>query len=208
MPKIKAFENYSDEYDIWFDDHSDAYASELETIRQLMPAAGAEGLEVGVGSGKFAAPLGIKTGIEPSEKMADKARARGIKVYSGTAENLPFHDSCFDFVLMVTTICFVDDIVQSFKEALRVLKEGGLIIVGFVDKESEIGQQYSEKKESSKFYSEATFFSTTEVLKLLEESGFTVTKVLQTLIPGKISGTITEGFGAGAFVAIKGVGVK
>ncbi len=205
MPKIEPFEKYSNEYDKWFDNHIDFYVAELETIRQLLPSPGAEGMEVGVGSGKFAAPLGIKIGVEPSEKMADKARIQGIDVYSGIAEELPFADGRFDFVLMVTTICFVDDVVKSLKEIFRVLKTGGFIIVGFVDRESKLGKQYSEKRESSRFYKNATFFSSQEVLMHLKESGFMITKILQTLIPGELPETISEGFGKGAFVSVKGM---
>ena len=162
-------------------------------------------MEVGVGSGKFAVPLGIKVGVEPSEKMASIARLQGIDVHSGVAENLPFSDGRFDFVMMVTTICFVDDIVKSFKEAFRVLKNNGFIIVGFVDKESELGKQISENKENSKFYKDATFFSVPEVLSYLNVSGFVISNVLQTLIPGEIPNTIVEGFGRGSFVVIKGI---
>jgi len=205
MPKIEPFEKYSNEYDKWFDNHIDFYVAELEAIRQLIPPSGAEGMEVGVGSGKFAAPLGIKIGVDPSEKMASKARIQGIDVYSGIAEELPFSDGRFDFVLMVTTICFVDDVAKSLKEVFRVLKTDGFIIVGFVDRESELGKQYSERRESSRFYKDATFFSAPEVLMYLKESGFMITKVLQTLIPGELSKTILEGFGKGAFVAVKGM---
>jgi ubiquinone/menaquinone biosynthesis C-methylase UbiE len=205
MPKIEAFEKFSDEYDRWFDNHPDWYTAELEAIRQLIPPAGEEGMEVGVGSGKFAGPLGIKIGVEPSEKMASKARLQGIDVHSGIAEKLPFSNGRFGFVLMVTTICFVDDIAKSLREAFRVLKTGGFIIVGFVDRESELGKQYSEKKENSKFYKDVTFFSTPEVLKYLQGSGFVITNVLQTLIPGELPKTILEGFGRGAFVAIRGM---
>ncbi len=204
MPKIEPFEKYSNEYDKWFDNHIDFYIAELEAIRQLIPSQGAEGMEVGLGSGKFAVPLGIKTGVEPSEKMASKARKQGIDVHYGIAEELPFSDDRFDFVLMVTTICFVDDVVTALKEVFRVLKTGGCIIVGFADRESDIGKQYSEKRESSRFYKEATFFSAPEVLMYLKESGFMITKVLQTLIPGELPKTILEGFGKGAFVAVKG----
>ena len=205
MPKIEPFEKYSDAYDKWFDSHRASYAAELEVIRRLIPAPGAEGMEVGVGSGKFAAPLGIKIGVDPSKKMAGKARILGIDVHAGIAEELPFSDSRFDFVLMVTTICFVDDVAKSLKEVFRVLKTGGSIIVGFVDRESELGQQYSEKKKESRFYREATFFSTPEVLNYLKEAEFVITKILQTLIPGELPATISEGFGKGAFVAIKGI---
>jgi ubiquinone/menaquinone biosynthesis C-methylase UbiE len=208
MPKINPFETYSDEYDQWFENHRDFYASELEAIRQLLPPPGAKGMEVGVGSGKFAGPLGIKMGVEPSEKMANKARFKGIDVCSGIAEALPFPDGRFDFVLMVTTLCFVDDVVQSLKEIYRVLKFTGCIIVGFVDKESELGRQYSEKKERSRFYKEATFFSAFEVLKDLKGSGFAITNVLQTLISEESPQTLLEGFGRGAFVVIKGKKMK
>ena len=205
MPKIESFEKYSEEYDQWFDKHPDFYAAEIAAIRRLIPDAGAEGMEIGVGSGKFAVPLGIKVGVEPSEKMANIARLQGIEVHSGVAEDLPFSDGRFDFVLMVTTICFVDDIVKSFKEAFRVLKNDGFIIVGFVDKESELGKQYSEKKENSRFYKDATFFSVPEVLSHLNASDFVISSVLQTLIPGEKFNTIQEGFGRGSFAVIKGI---
>lgn len=205
MPKIESFEKYSEEYDQWFNNHPDLYAAEIEAIRRLIPSTEAEGMEVGVGSGKFAVPLGVKVGVEPSEKMASIARLQGIDVHSGVAEDLPFSDGRFDFVMMVTTICFVDDIVKSFKEAFRVLKIDGFIIIGFVDKESELGKQYSEKKENSRFYKDATFFSVPEVLSCLNVSGFVISNVLQTLIPGEIPSTILEGFGKGSFIVIKGI---
>jgi len=205
MPKIEPFEKNSDAYDDWFEDNHDIYEAELEAVRQLIPPPGAEGVEVGVGTGKFAAPLGIEIGVEPSEKMAVKARRQGVNVYPGIAEDLPFPDGRFDFVLMVTTICFVDNIIKSFREALRVLKLGGFIIIGFVDKESKLGRQYAEKREESKFYKVATFFSAQEVLKHLEEAGFQTEKIKQTLIPGGLPENILDGFGKGAFVVIRGV---
>ena len=78
MPKTEPFEKYSDAYDEWFEKNRELYDAEVEAIRQLVPWPGANGVEVGVGSGKFAAPLGIKIGVEPSEKMAIKAEKQGI----------------------------------------------------------------------------------------------------------------------------------
>ena len=205
MPKTEAFDRYSVEYDDWFRKHADLYQAELETIRLLMPPPGSEGIEVGVGSGNFAVLLGIQVGVEPSEQMAAKAEKRGIEVYGGVAEALPFGDGMFDVVLMVTTICFVDDVLLSFREALRVLKKGGCVIVGFVDKESDLGKEYSANKQESKFYREAVFYSVSEVLQLLRETGFTIAAVRQALIPGKMPAIVLEGYGKGAFVAVKGI---
>lgn len=205
MPRIDAFESYSDAYDDWFTKNSEAYAAELKAVRQLLPASPAQGLEVGVGSGKFAVPLGIKVGVEPSPQMAAKAKKIGIEVHSGIAEALPFRDDQFDFVLMVTTICFVDDVVKSFQEALRVVVSGGCILVGFVDVDSELGQKYLRNKDKSRFYQQATFFSTAEVLAHLRTAGFGKTEIVQTLIPDAPDQSVQDGFGEGAFVVIKAV---
>lgn len=203
MPKIDAFENNSDAYDDWFDKNSAAYAAELKAVRQLLPNSDAQGMEVGVGSGKFAVPLGIKIGVEPSPQMAAKAKQLGIDVHPGVAEKLPFAAEKFDFVLLVTTICFVDDAVQAFREALRVLKSGGSIIVAYVDKASELGKKYLENREKSKFYQQATFYSTEEVLGHLQSAGFGTTEIKQTLIPSAPEQTVEDGYGAGAFVVVK-----
>jgi len=203
MPKINAFEKHSDAYDDWFEKNQEAYAAELKAVRQLLPTGEVKGLEIGVGSGKFAIPLGIKVGLEPSKQMARKAEKLGLEVHSGVAEALPFTTDQFDFVLMVTTICFVDDVVKSFQEALRVLVPGGCILVGFVDMESELGQQYLQNRHKSKFYKEATFFSSQEILDHLKVAGFGATEIKQTLIAGDAEGTVLDGFGAGAFVVIK-----
>ncbi|UZJ36505.1 class I SAM-dependent methyltransferase [Prosthecochloris sp. SCSIO W1103] len=207
-PKIEQFEKYSDAYDSWFEDNPDFYEAELETVRQMLPENATEGVEIGVGSGKFADPLGIRVGVEPSDKMASKAIDRGIDVCRGVAEALPFSGSRFDFVLMVTTICFVDDVLKSFKEAFRVLKPSGFIIVGFVDKQSKLGKEYARKKNESKFYGNAEFFSVQEVVNYLETAGFRTVKIRQTLIPGELPGVIQNGFGSGAFVVIKGRKIK
>jgi len=203
MARIAAFEKHSTAYDNWFDENREIYAAELKVVRQLLPDGQVQGMEVGVGTGKFAVPLGIKIGVEPAEQMRLKAEELGINVHVGVAESLPFPDNQFDFVLMVTTICFVDDVILSFQEALRVLVPGGCILVGFVDVDSELGQQYLQNRHKSKFYQQATFFSSQEVLKHLQTAGFGATEVKQTLIPGDTEKTVLDGFGTGAFVVIK-----
>ena len=206
MTKIEPFEKYSKEYDEWFIRNQDIYLAELNAIKRLVPS-GKFGVEIGVGSGRFALPLGVKVGVDPSKKMAEISRKKGIQVYEAVAEQLPFNDKKFDFVLMVTTICFVDDLVKSFKEAYRVLKTDGFIIVGFVDKESELGKQYQLKKEESKFYRNATFYTVKETITLLRETNFTDVVIKQTVFPGQTdkNGLIEDGYGVGSFVIIKAI---
>jgi len=205
MAKTEPFDVHSDRYDAWFERNHEAYVAELEAVRRLTPPPPARGMEVGVGSGKFAAPLGIRIGVEPSEEMAAKAEKLGIEVLRNAAEALPFGDAEFDFVLMVTTVCFVDDIPKSFDEAYRVLKPGGCLIVGFVDRESDLGKRYEEKRDASVFYKEAVFVSAGEVQDYLISAGFGDLAFTQTLIHGDAPGLVQPGYGQGAFVAARGV---
>jgi len=203
MPKIAPFELFTDAYEKWFVDNKQIYELELETVKQLIPP-NSYGMEVGVGSGRFAVPLGIKIGVEPSPAMAEIARERGIEVVDGVAEKLPFKDDSFDFVLLVTTICFVDDIGKTFSEVFRVLRKNGCIIVGFVDKNSSMGKKYLAKKNKSKFYNNAVFFSSEDVLNHLSKAGFNDFEIKQTILSENKNTLIENGFGNGSFVVIKG----
>ncbi len=208
MPKVEPFEKHRERYESWFERHRHAYLSELEAVRRLLPKEG-KGAEIGVGTGRFAGPLGIKLGVEPSRAMAEIAKKRGIEVIEGVAENLPFPDESLDYLLMVTTICFVDDPERALREAYRVLKPGGALIIGFIDKNSPIGRHYEEHKEESVFYRDARFFSTEELLELLKRVGFRKFKIVQTLFHRldeiKEIEPVKPGYGDGSFVVIKAV---
>ena len=180
MPRIAQFEAHHERYDSWFERHDAAYYSELLAVRALLPWDG-RGLEVGVGTGRFAAPLGVKWGIDPSPVMRSYAVRRGISTHEGTAEELPFEDESFDTVLAVTTICFVDDAQRMFAEARRVLRPSGLLVIGFIDRSSELGEQYLHRQLDNVFYREATFYSAPEVAKLLADTGFERPAWVQTL---------------------------
>jgi SAM-dependent methyltransferase len=206
MPGISPFEKHADQYEQWFVQHRRVYEAELRAVRGMIPTGGL-GLEVGVGTGRFAGPLGIKIGVEPSKRMADIARKRGIQVLNAGAEELPFGDSRFDFILMVTTVCFVDNIGKSLEEAYRVLSDGGVIIIGFVDCDSKMGQMYLERKEENVFYKEATFFSVDVLVKHMDNAGFTDPRFKQTIF-GTLGETaedepVRPGYGEGSFVVIQ-----
>lgn len=208
MPGVDAFDKNVDRYEQWFLDNPLAYVSELHAVKSLLPQEGT-GMEIGIGTGRFSVPLGIKQGVEPSTAMAERARKKGIEAVIGVAEHLPYGDGMFDFCLMVTTVCFLDDIKLAFSEARRVLKPGGFFLIGFVDKNSRLGKEYLSRKDKSVFYREATFYSSSEMAMHLESAGFTDLVWRQTLFKPLAELTdvepVKEGYGEGAFVVVRGV---
>lgn len=199
-----AFEQNALEYDRWFEKHKITYHSELLAVQQTIPK-NKTGIEIGVGTGRFAQPFHIKYGVEPSESMSRIAEQSGIKVYRAVAENLPIENESFDFVLMVTTVCFLSDIPKAFSEAYRILKDHGKIILGIIDKNSPLGKKYEKMKMDNKFYSGAHFHSTEELTDLLKSAGFIKFDYRQTLFD--TSDDVVEGpepgYGQGSFVVIQ-----
>ncbi len=202
------FDEYALEYDAWFDDHSFAYQSEIEAIKYFIPG-NTVGIEIGAGTGRFSIPFGVNIGVEPSKPMAAIARSRGMNIHIACAEKLPFDSGSFGFVLLVTTICFVDDIRLTLREAHRVLKPEGKIIIGFVDKNSFLGKIYEAQKDSDKFYKKAKFYSTSEIIKLVEQTDFSGIETCQTIFSNPEEMTepdiIKNGSGEGAFVVVSAV---
>ncbi|HBE04360.1 MAG: methyltransferase type 11 [Spirochaetes bacterium GWF1_41_5] len=207
MPKIAPFDLHTELYETWFEVNKIVYESEIAAIKKLIPFSGS-GIEIGVGSGRFAEPLGIKFGIEPSRNMRKLAKSKGIKVIDAAAEDIPLQDSSFEFAMMITTVCFLDNIEKAFKEAYRIIKENGSLIIGFVDKESPLGKFYEKHKEQSAFYREAVFYSVSEIIHYMEIAGFINFNYCQTIFKPlkeiKKIEPVKDGYGEGSFVVIKG----
>jgi SAM-dependent methyltransferase len=206
MPKIEPFEKHSRQYETWFSDNRFAYESELQAVRAQLPDQ-EDGIEVGVGSARFAAALGIRLGVEPSGKMRELARARGITVIDAVAERLPFLECRFDYVLMVTAMCFFDDAEKALREAHRVMKPNGQLIIGFVDRDSPVGRMYENRKDESLFYKAAEFYSADQVIQHLIKAGFESLTFVQTIFCHmseiKSIQPVKKGFGEGSFVVVK-----
>lgn len=205
LRNINVFDTYAEEYDAWFDTHAWAYQSELQAVKMFLPQGG-KGIEIGVGTGRFSIPFGITTGVEPSAATAEIARIRGITVYDARAEHLPFDDDTFDFALLVTTICFLEDPLQALREVRRILHPAGKIIIGMLDKDSPFGKLYEIRKQDSKFFKNAKFYTVSEFLALLEIAEYHHPRIMQTIFhnPDEITALepVKEGHGEGLFVVI------
>jgi len=94
-------------------------------------------LDVGSGTGLCAAlsqqivgPTGRTVALDPSTGMLEVARRRGVReTVVGRAEHLPFPDATFDLVSMSYMLRHVEDLATAFREARRVLRPGGRIVI-------------------------------------------------------------------------------
>ncbi len=205
MAGVDVFDQYAREYDSWFDKHPELYRAEVNAVRRFVPPVGI-GIEIGVGTGRFSVPFGVPFGVEPSCPMAQAGKHRGIAVCQAVGERVPFPDGQFDFALLVTVICFIDDVPVLLQEAWRALKPGGRLILGFIDRDSVLGKLYESRKESDEFYHQARFYSAAQVADHVLQVGFDRLEFCQTLfgLPRETPEIepVREGYGEGAFVVL------
>ena len=95
----------------------------------LDPQKGEKVLEIGCGSGNqllYLSKLGLDIyGIDASPYMISLARERlgnRCTLKTGMAEDLPFGDNEFDISLLINSLEFLDDPVETLREAGRVTK--------------------------------------------------------------------------------------
>jgi ubiquinone/menaquinone biosynthesis C-methylase UbiE len=68
--------------------------------------------------------------------MVRLAKQHSLEVVIGVAEFLPFKRELFD--LIVTALSFFKNPDLALKETLRILKSGGQLIIGILDRDSSL----------------------------------------------------------------------
>jgi len=206
MNNPKSFDHFALNYDQWYETHPREYALELQAIRLLLPPEGS-GVEIGAGTGRFSKPLGISLGIEPSKAMRKIALSRGVNVIAGKAESLPLEDGLFDFALYVTSDCFLESLLTAYQEVNRILKVGGFVVIGLIDKNSVLGKKYESRKNESRFYKNANFHTVEEIQNDLIKAGFGNIETVQAILPDDVGGghphEVKPGYGEGSFVVLR-----
>lgn len=180
-----AFDRLADDYDCWFDEASGKiiFENELKAVRVLMSGLTRPFIEIGAGSGRFSEALGIEYGVEPSEKLGEIARRRGIKIIMEQGENLPLQPQSFGAVFILMTLCFVKSPKDVLAEAKKILKPGGRIILGFINSKSLWGESYNQKKlEGHPIFGLADFFDYERIKQLMAISGLKIITTVSTLI--------------------------
>jgi demethylmenaquinone methyltransferase/2-methoxy-6-polyprenyl-1,4-benzoquinol methylase len=99
-------------------------------------AAGAEVLDVGIGTGLVArealrliGPTGRLVGVDPSPGMMGEVDLPEVELLSGRAEALPRPDASCDFLSMGYALRHIGDVAAAFAEFHRTLRPGGRLLV-------------------------------------------------------------------------------
>jgi len=109
-----------------------------ERRRRVLGRARGRVLELGVGTGKNLPlyPPGVQvTGIDISPRMLERARSFAARIGAtpelrrADAQRLPYADASFDTVTATCVFCSVPDPVQGLREAARVLRPGGELLL-------------------------------------------------------------------------------
>ena len=180
----RPFETLYQKYDAWYDGEPgrSLFAIESLALRESFLFRPSMGLEIGVGSGRFAEALGVRYGLDPAVNPLKVARRRGVKCVLGDGASLPFLSGVFDTCLLIVTLCFARGPHAILRETFRVLRPGGQVLLGMVLKESPWGVAYQAlASEGHPFYSLARFYEREEVVSGLEGAGFSSIEIYSTL---------------------------
>jgi len=173
------FDEKASSYDSWYETDAGRVVDRIERealYSYMEPRAGMKVLDVGCGTGIYALDLAGKgldiTGVDISVPMLEQARAKAAETgleasfLEADACKLPFNDDSFDAVLSVTALEFVPDLAAALREAFRVLKTGGRLVVGLIGRDSAWWRLYDEKsrREPDNIFNHARFYTLDELL--------------------------------------------
>lgn len=136
---VKQYKNLARFYDSRFREYIKVTTNKLAALANIAP--GGSVLDLGCGTGELLLKLGQAypnvghlAGIDASEDMLKLAKAKltafkTVNLQLGTLEKLPYHDEHFDLIVSSGVIHYVQDIDSMAKEAFRVLKPQGRILL-------------------------------------------------------------------------------
>jgi ubiquinone biosynthesis O-methyltransferase len=149
------FDKEANSYDSWYESKMGSYVDEIETDLALSMFKAEKGitvLDVGCGTGNFSvklAKMGCKVvGIDVSDEMLEIARKKAeeqdldIEFFNMDVYELKFEDDRFDAAFSMAAFEFIKEPQKAVDEIFRVVKKGGHILVGTINKDSKWGELY------------------------------------------------------------------
>lgn len=177
--EMALFDLSAEGYDSWCQTEIGSFVDTLE--KNLMkevaePKKDEKVLDLGCGTGVYSYWLNEQglsvTGIDISSGMLNVAKSKvnadQIKFLKGDIEHLPFENETFDLVISNIVLEFTANPKEIVKEAFRVLKKDGRLVIGFIGKNSSWGKMYQEKgkQNPNSVFSKAKFFSQDDINEL------------------------------------------
>lgn len=179
---MAVFDRESKEYDQWYESTMGQFVDEVETklaFRMLKPKKGMKVLDVGCGTGNFSiklAKMGCDVvGIDLSEEMLkiakDKAKKEELAIafHNMDVYHLDFPDNEFDAVFSMAAFEFIKDPNRAYGEMYRVLKPGGQMLIGTINKNSSWGRLYLSKEFQENTVFQYADFKTKEEMEELDQ---------------------------------------
>lgn len=219
--KEKLFDGWPEKYDRWFETPIGILVKKYENellLDLLQPRPDELILDVGCGTGIFTfGILGFGpriTGLDISCPMLMRARlkAKGFpfRAVAGDMRHLPFANGCFDKVVSMTALEFIEDGKQAVNDLFRVTKKGGVVVVTTLNSLSSWAERRKKKADKGHSLFEKMIFRSPDDLRALAPVDGTVKTAIHFLKdddPQKASEIESEGkkrgLDTGAFVAAR-----
>lgn len=169
-------------------------ASRYRRLKRLVPPK-VRFLDVGCSYGAFIQFLDSATdwevyGCEPQPEMADTARRQGLEVETATLVEAGYPDNFFDVVYMSHVLEHVPDVRATIREAIRILRPGGLFITENPDIDAPSRSFFKEAWWGYHLPRHLTHFSKKSMATALSSVGFQVLSSKPCFRPGPIAWSI------------------
>jgi len=187
--KTQLFDEWPEAYDRWFTTPIGSLVRKVEAeliLDLLNPGRGEIILDAGCGTGVFTRNIlesGSKVvGLDLSLPMLVQA-GRKLEGYpflmvSADILHLPFPEGCFDKVVSVTALEFIEDGKDAVKELFRVTKRGGRIVAATLNSLSPWASRRREEANGKhSIFEKAIFRSPDELRSLAPLEGVVKTAV-------------------------------
>lgn len=178
------FDKEANEYDNWYKSKLGGFVDKVETdlaFSLYKPTPEMKILDVGCGTGNFSiklAEMGCKVvGIDKSGEMLNKAKQKSkdkglnIEFYTMDIYDINFPDESFDGVFSMAAFEFIKEPKKAYNEMHRVLKKGGPLLIGTINRDSKWGELYISKEFQENSIFKYADFKSMDDLKSLDIEG-------------------------------------